>query len=222
MRLLWQLATMKGDALKPALFLTLTYPAGEFEPRETKRHLELFFKRLKRRWPAAAAMWKLEYTQAGTAHYHVLVLGVDFWAKEDVSRCWAEVVRSRHPKHEMVGTQVQMVVSQRQAAHYMGKYISKGATVPENHFGRVWGVVGDLERFRSTRVLIGLDRNQLVQLRRVFDAIRKSHAKRPFKRRSDLSSCQRWFMEGSSAVAVAGRLFDLDLSDLADPPPLTN
>ena len=214
MRLLWQLANLKGGSFKPALFITLTYPPGEFEPRETKRHLDNFLKRVRRRWPSAAGLWKLEYQQNGTAHYHVLLLGVWCWSFVDVRKCWAQVVKSNHPKYEIVSTNVDLVVSQRQAAMYMGKYITKRAPVPANHYGRVWGCFGELDQFESGKVVIGLDRSQVVQLRRLFDTIRRHGSKRRFRRASDLEASQRWFMEGSSAMVIVGRLFDLDLGNL--------
>jgi len=210
MRLLWRLAGLRAGSFAPALFITLTYPAGEVSPRESKRHLDNFIKRLHRRFPGCAGLWKLEYQKNGTAHYHLILLGVPFWNLLDMKKVWADIVKSDHPHHQSQGAHVDLVVSQRQAAHYMGKYIGKDARVPEDHYGRVWGTFGEVDRFESQRVAIGLDRNQMIILRRVFDAIRKSKSKRPFKRAWDLRISQRWFLEGAGALAVVDRLFGPD------------
>jgi hypothetical protein len=207
MRLLWRLAGLRAGSFAPALFITLTYPAGEVSPRESKRHLDSFIKRCHRRYPGCAGLWKLEYQKNGTAHYHVILIGVPFWNLLNLKAVWADVVKSDNEHHITQGAHVDLVVSQRQAAHYMGKYIGKEAAVPEDHYGRVWGTFGELEKYESQQVAVGLDRHQMIQLRRVFDAIRKSKSKWPFKRAWDLRVSQRWFLEGAGALAVVDRLF---------------
>jgi hypothetical protein len=69
-------------------FVTLTYP-DEFPlyREDYKRHLEMFFDRLQRRWPGASVIWKLEFKERRSGknkgkiapHYHLFVYGVP-WA----------------------------------------------------------------------------------------------------------------------------------------------
>ena len=221
-RFLWKLAGLRNGAFHGSLFITLTYPVGEFSPRQQKRHLDLFLRRLRYMFPDSAGVWKLEYTERDEAHFHILLLGVGYFEKGALSTVWASIVRSQHPAHKVVGTQIAKCKSPRHASRYLGKYIGKRGHLPADHFGRVWGTFGQLERFQAEKVCVAVDRSELVKLRRVMDLVRRSlsGSRRRFRRRSDLHSCQRWFMEGSSAMVLAGRLLDLpELLDLGPPPP---
>src|SRR6185503_11803793 len=96
--------------LSPSLFVTLTYPKQfPSDPGSYRSHLASFFKRLKRAFPTFSAIWKLEFQKRGAPHYHVLIFGVPFLAKEWLSRCWYAIARSGDERHFRAGTQVQRV-----------------------------------------------------------------------------------------------------------------
>ena len=78
-RFLWKLAGLRNGAFHGSLFITLTYPVGEFSPRQQKRHLDLFLRRLRYMFPDSAGVWKLEYTERDEAHFHILLLGVGYF-----------------------------------------------------------------------------------------------------------------------------------------------
>jgi len=157
------------------LFITLTYP-GQFamNDRVWKRDLDRFLKRLRRKFPGVGGVWKLEPQERGAPHYHLVIVGVSFIAKEWLSQAWYEVVGSEDPKHLVAGTQVQQVQSYEGVLSYAAKYASKGLQeLPEEWLdgvGRWWGVFGrenlailrkwmrvsEREWFAARRFLVGL------------------------------------------------------------------
>src|SRR5205823_1017705 len=96
------------------LFVTLTYPSvWPADPADWKRQLDRFFHRLKRGWPDAAAIWRLEFQRRGAPHFHLLVFGLEFLPATWVAAAWYEIVGSGDLKHLQAGTQVVRVKSWR-------------------------------------------------------------------------------------------------------------
>lgn len=126
------------------LFITLTYPgAYPGDWHLWKRQLDNWLKRLRRRFPRAAGIWKLEPQKRGAPHYHLLVIGVPFIAKQWVSESWYEVVGSGDARHLAVGTNVQLARSHRGVIAYAAKYTAKRQELPDDWqdgVGRWWGV----------------------------------------------------------------------------------
>jgi len=82
-RALRLVASLRRD-IRPT-FLTMTYPdLFNTDPRQWKRDLESFFKRVLRRWPAAVIFWKMEPKERKTGqnkgniapHFHLLIYNV--------------------------------------------------------------------------------------------------------------------------------------------------
>lgn len=126
------------------LFVTLTYPAaypGDW--RRWKRQLDTWIKRLRRKFPRAAGVWKLEPQRRGAPHFHLIVIGVPFMAKQWVSETWYEVVGSHDARHLAAGTNVQLARSHRGVLSYAAKYVTKRQSLPadwQDGVGRWWGV----------------------------------------------------------------------------------
>jgi hypothetical protein len=138
-------AIPKDQVIKGMLFITLTYP-GVFpvNARVWKRDLDKFAKRFHRKYPPGAFVWKQEpQPKRHAPHYHLIVTGVRYIAKEWLSRAWYEVVGSGDPKHLVAGTQVQLVMSHRGVLSYAAKYTAKHQELPAEwqEPGRWWGVV---------------------------------------------------------------------------------
>lgn len=201
-RLMWLLANLQNDAFRGSLFVTLTYPRSEPQLRKVKEHLDSFTKRIARKFPNAAAIWKMEYTNAGTPHFHLLLFGVPFWHKSDVARCWAEIVKSNHPSHRAAGTRVERLESKRHAIRYVSKYIAKLESIPPEHKGRIWGKMASLCNFMSPTRIFTIKTPEAMMLRRILDKIRKANSRRKsFKRRANCSNSQRWFTTTSRLQA---------------------
>jgi hypothetical protein len=213
LRLFWLLAQLGVDCFKEALFLTLTYPKGDSNAPQNKRHLDSFIKRLKRQFPSAAALWKLEYTAAGTPHFHALLFGIPFWSHQKVAQSWAQVVRSEHPDHHRAGTRIEKLLNRRKAIFYLNKYLAKPSTCPPEHHGRVWGKTANLNSFFSQVTHYLLSKNQVATIRRSLDLIRQGqNRRRTFRRATNLTHAQRWFVRGDT---IARLLAYLNIKPLA-------
>jgi hypothetical protein len=128
------------------LFVTLTYPKnypGEWHKWKAQLHHVMV--RLGQKFPMFGAVWKLEPQKRGAPHFHLLVVGVPFIAKEWLSRTWYDVVGSRDEKHLRAGTQVELARSHRGVVSYAAKYVAKRQALPadwQDGVGRWWGMVG--------------------------------------------------------------------------------
>ena len=75
LRLMRTIAKIRLDAPLP-VFITLTYPFNFPSPIESKKHMEVFEKRLFRAYPEIGIIWKLEPQERGAPHFHILAWGV--------------------------------------------------------------------------------------------------------------------------------------------------
>jgi hypothetical protein len=76
LRLMRTIAKIKKDSELPN-FITLTYPFEFPSPIASKKHLDIFIKRLLRAFPEIGLIWKLEPQQRGAPHYHIMAWGAD-------------------------------------------------------------------------------------------------------------------------------------------------
>lgn len=146
MRLMRTLASVRRDNLP--FFVTLTFPADYPDISKAKRFLDTFIKRLVRKFPEAAGVWKLEPQKRGAPHFHLLIWGVE---DDDLSmftpKAWYEIVGSDDPNHLLwhkgkLGNKhcVQRIEKQRGVFWYASKYMSKEVNETYADWGRWWGV----------------------------------------------------------------------------------
>jgi len=152
------LASVKRSALP--VFVTLTYPS-EFplDSSVYKSHLDTFFKRLRRVFPGASAVWKLEPQRRGAPHYHLFLWGVDDRIFDFVPSAWYDIAGNGDEYHLLWhrgelppspdGTInvhcVQQVRNFRGVFSYAAKYMSKKVDNFSEYWesvGRWWGVMG--------------------------------------------------------------------------------
>ena len=164
-RLMQTIASVRRDAELP-FFVTLTYPYNFPDPKQSKSHLDTFFKRLSRAF-SHGSIWKLEPQERGAPHYHLLVWGCD----ENefikfVPLAWYEIAGGGDANHlrwhlGILGNGnkhcVQRVRSFRGVWSYASKYLGKTFDVSgwsDKWTGRYWGVInrGDIP-FGSLEVL---------------------------------------------------------------------
>jgi hypothetical protein len=148
LRLLKKLNRFDFKAKGLPFFITLTYPQRYPEDSRTyKNDLDVFRKRLKRRFGDMEYIWRLEAQKRGAPHYHFIIyfedrpsLGV---LKEWVSKNWFEVVqrkwRKRDEKHLKAGTNCKEVDRYRQMVVYVSKYMTKVEQDSLLDQGRYWG-----------------------------------------------------------------------------------
>jgi len=149
-RLLYKIAEINTRVLP--VFATLTYPkVFPDDPVKWKSDLTNLFKRLQRKYPQSAMIWKLEPQERGAPHYHLLIWGVPY---EDlysfIPSNWYDIAGGGDPLHlkwhwGLLGNGnthcVSRVRSWRGVMAYASKYMGKvcdnaGWDSP----GRFWGV----------------------------------------------------------------------------------
>jgi hypothetical protein len=144
-RLLLRMAQLH-DAEK-GHFVTLTYP-GQFptDPLVFKRHLKIWVQRLRRKYPTARAIWRLEFQKRHAPHYHMLVFGIPDRVTDVREWCalsWYKVVGSNDTRHLRAGIRVDRIENRAHAMRYAAKYAAKvdGQDL-EGDYGRRWGHFG--------------------------------------------------------------------------------
>lgn len=167
LRLMRTIARIRTDVALP-LFITLTYPSFFPSPGEAKKNLQAFFERLKRAFPEAGELWKMEPQERSAPHFHMLAWGVELmdlfcW----VPKNWYEIAGHGDENHfkwhmGLLGNGnkhcVQQVESWRGVWNYAAKYLGKVQEVPGWEWpGRFWGVINkDVIPFGEERsVLMG-------------------------------------------------------------------
>lgn len=149
--MMYTLSKIRRDCLPS--FVTLTYPSKFSEsPEVWKNDLHLFIKRLQRRFPDVAGIWKLEPQRRGAPHYHLLLWNQSLGAlQEFIPFSWNEVVGNGDVDHLRwhLGKLnngnihcVQEVHTQKQMYQYVLKYVSKSSLEGWEKVGKWWGVLG--------------------------------------------------------------------------------
>lgn len=188
-RLLEALAEARAT---PTHFITLTYPREwPKSPREWKRHLDAFLKRLRRRWPESGYVWRLEFQKRGAPHYHILAYGVDGVSDYDfrmwIREAWYEIVDSGDERHLYAGTQASPITNHAHAARYASKYAAKvdgEQLVPDTGgeaIGRFWAAGGNL--CRDVIEVITISRDNVIELKRTIRKWLRSRGAHQYARR---------------------------------------
>lgn len=155
----------KGDLPQ---FVTLTYP-GEWPEDYTvwKNDLRKFMQRLQYRFPAFAAIWKLEFQKRGAPHYHLLVWGLPrYGMKNFIAEMWYQVVGSGDEKHLRAGTQIAKIKTWRGVMAYASKYLGKTQENYGKEVGRFWGIFNRKGVPWSDEVVFWITRGQGVMAMR--------------------------------------------------------
>ena len=168
-RLMRKIAAIDRETLEtPPIFGTLTYP-GEWpsDPKQWKRDLDAWGKRLRRRHPNACVIWKLEPQKRGAPHYHLLIFNVPHLDKHWLAQSWYEVVDSGDERHLRAGTRIESIRTWRGVMSYASKYTAKVVDeLPEGWeaVGRMWGIIGR-DNLPIHIVRFGINREQALKLR---------------------------------------------------------
>jgi hypothetical protein len=164
-------AKLDRRAPGPELLVTLTYSdkSHGLSWQVWKSHLQAMVKRLKRRYPGIAFMWRLELKPRQTGdhvgelmpHFHLLVWGVDaidvHWLRDG----WSEIVDTG----DTIRVNIRRISSWRGAASYLAKDMAK-VGVTDVPTGRVWGVI-NRAHLAVEIIRVDLTPEQFYRLRRV-------------------------------------------------------
>jgi hypothetical protein len=195
----------------PALFVTLTYSDLSYGSQwETwKEHLQAITRRLKRRHPGIAFVWRLEVKPRRTGdhvgelmpHFHFLVWNVDAIDVDWLRGSWSEIVGTG----DTIRVNVKRVSGWRGACSYLSKDMAK-VGVTDVPTGRVWGVIG--RAFLAIAVMaFDLAPRQFYKMRRVLRSWlrrRLDRHKIPWaRRRWDGLTCYIPYQAGLSVLAWA-------------------
>ncbi len=175
LRLMRLIASFERD--ERPVFVTMTYPDIFPDSKEKwKRDIDVFGKRLARKYPEAGFIWRIEFKerQSGVSmgrvapHFHLLVYGAGYrdllgW----VADAWWEVVGSGDSDHLEAGTRVEHIRSWGGIMRYVGKYIAKEDEYPEDWQGRAWGIIGRENLPWAVEVVISLTEDESIKLVRL-------------------------------------------------------
>jgi len=136
------LHSLRRDA--GGLFLTLTYQNLDPTPDKAKRDLDVFWKRVRRRWPEAAAVWKMEPQERGVVHFHLMIFGVDFIPVGWLSAVWHDVTGEEGEAHEKSCVDLEPFVNgDGKIQSYLAKYMTETYDVwPGTEPGDEWHTPG--------------------------------------------------------------------------------
>lgn len=187
-RMMQKIGMVRLDSVLP-VFITLTYPAKFPEPMDSKRHLDIFIKRLRRRFHEIGGIWKLEPQERGAPHYHFIVWGVSAadlfqWTVDN----WFDIAGDNDRNHWLFHMGllpesepcVEPVRSVGGVKSYASKYLGKTFDVAEwgqKWTGRFWAV------FNPSNIPFGEHRLQTVSRSFAVQGMRYQKRYAHYKRR---------------------------------------
>ena len=132
-----------------SLFVTLTWHKYLPTPEEAHAALDRFWKRLRHRFPEAAALWKMEPQERGYPHFHLLLYGVEWIDPQWLSELWHDVTAETTEEHRKSGVDVEWIRGGQDGKlqAYLATYFGKGEQWPEvageewETPGRFWGIL---------------------------------------------------------------------------------
>jgi hypothetical protein len=188
-RLMSVIAGVQRDAVLP-VFVTLTYPKTFPEPKQSKKDLKSFIMRMKRAFPGAGIIWKLEPQKRGAPHFHLLVWGVKVASlRAWVPTAWFEIAGGGDNLHLLWHEGklknkhcTQQVNSFKGVWAYASKYLGKTFEVAgwdSKAVGRFWAVVNPANIPFGEPMKIDITRADAVQgiryIKRVIHAKKRSY-----------------------------------------------
>jgi hypothetical protein len=168
-------------ATSRAQLVTLTYAENMQDAPRAKRHLKVLGDRMRRAYPAAGFIWKMECQKRGAIHFHLLVFGIKYLPYEWVAQVWMEIVAQgaglsiEQLNNQLnAGTQVKAARNLWEAKSYLEKYLGKTDQTGElDEPGRWWGT-HSLEAFKAPVVEVPLTAQQVVTAARTLDKLQRA------------------------------------------------
>jgi len=102
------------------VFVTLTFH-GKPSAIEAKRALKAFLMRVRRKFPGASGIWRLEPQERGSWHFHLLFFNLPYWSQRQIQYAWECCTRE---DQSIVHVKL-LRGGKRQAMYYVAKYLAK-------------------------------------------------------------------------------------------------
>lgn len=132
-------------------FITLTYPDTYPDPRTAKANMRAFIKRIRRWFPEASFVWRLEFQSRGAPHIHLVAFGMRYKSYQAINRAWCECAGISTDNRN--ACDIEVLRSLRGVMYYVSKYLAKpedsgslesgeggvGLSVVHIGPGRLWG-----------------------------------------------------------------------------------
>jgi len=137
---IFQFQVLNGQTKKAyASFITLTYGLHYPEDHLSKKHLEAFIKRIKRKEPGFQFIWVAEKQKRGAIHYHILT--PQYIDKNIINKAWNGIVQKWQRSQIENGCKQQTVYPNVGAVNDAGKYMTKYMQKEgENIGGNMYGI----------------------------------------------------------------------------------
>lgn len=107
-----------------ALFITLTYEKLMLDFKRAKRDLKVFCERIRRKFPKAFIVWRMETQRSGSCHFHLIVGNVRFWDVNEAQTAWNDV-SGQTARNSL---DIEALRSHRGCMYYVSKYVAKTDT----------------------------------------------------------------------------------------------
>jgi len=117
-RLMRFMARLKTRKIR-ASFITLTFSKVVTNER-AKLVFKRFIMRLRRRFGAASAVWRMEFQERGAIHFHLLAFNVPFWKQSELQQTWEACT-----EEAMSIVDIRLVHGAKSIMSYVSKYIAK-------------------------------------------------------------------------------------------------
>jgi len=116
-----------------AKFLTLTLH-HHVTPQQAKIYLRRLLERIRRRWPNAAVIWRLEPQKRWCPHFHLIMFGVDYMD----FKIWLQWWRECTEQPTITNLKIKgLRGGQRQTLYYVSKYVAKTHASPSEIIDKV-------------------------------------------------------------------------------------
>jgi len=139
-RLMRFMARLKMHGVR-ATFVTLTFK-GYPSNAKAKAALQAFLEVVRRKFPQASSVWRMEYQKRGSIHFHLLWFNLPYWDWKEILSAWKRIT------HQTVARiDIQLIKSRKGVMYYVSKYIAKVdkghrktffISPPYLHGGRKW------------------------------------------------------------------------------------
>lgn len=151
--LIQKILKLERSRLSAGSFVTLTYHDDwTLEREDLQADLNAFLQALRREYPDAVYLWRLEFQKRGAPHFHLIIWNphgcgpipldeLSVW----VRTTWTRIAAQDSTAHRTWGTDTARIESWREAMSYVSKYVAANGDEGEVEYaGRRWGAAQSL------------------------------------------------------------------------------